>query len=67
MKVKKMRIKSDEYYPLYSLEEVGNPKWFSGEIVEVDEKFYKEYDKIETEFFKLQTKIEKALKVGSLV
>ena len=60
--MKKVRIKSDEMYPMYLLEGAGDPKWFPEEIFEIEDKFYKEYDEIETRFREMQTKIEKLLK-----
>ena len=65
--MKKVRIKSDEMYPVYSLEEAGDPKWFPEEIIEIEDKFYKELDEIETRFYEMQNKIGKLLKAGKLV
>jgi len=65
--MKKVRIKSDERYPVYSLEEVGDPKWFPEEIIEIEDKLYKEFDETETRFCEMQNKIGKLLKAGRLV
>jgi len=65
--VKKFRIKSDEVYPVYSLEEVCHPEYFPEEIVEIDEDFLKEFDETETKFYKMQNKMGKLLKARKLV
>jgi len=65
--VKKVRIKSDEVYPVYSLEEGCHPEYFPEEIVEIDEDFLKEFDEIETRFYEMQNKIGGLLKARKLV